>query len=527
MKDALVASIATFHTKKIIISDPTKCHHNGSNPKSMYRCVSSESHVMAEYKKLTPKRPRVLTPKQQVALESVNKPGNRGKRTTTKKESTEEDKTKASKSQKRKSDKGDSSKPKKLKKMARRSKIPTPPSSENDKENEEEEGHHESPRGNTPPRSPTLTEPIHDKIPTPPLSPKQTIPVSVPIDPPPTASQPTTSLPPPPPVTSTPISTTQLPPPIISKTTTSIIPEPTMEVNVSDTRATTVTETPIINKPLSPTHSTDSGATLGGENDEYDLTYFSPYRLPTDEDDDAPVTSQHLQSINEKLDRLLEDNKAYSGVVLKAFLDTALEQYTECIEISTKVVDASTSSCKKASTAVTEIVQTTQIFLESLKGHADTNAAKIQDFVDSFSKSLQEEQSKFEAVHSSIQAENSSLISSVTSKLDSIHANLATESVLKEELARRSSMLEVQKVQFTQEEKEISLLKTERAIFRSYAGDVKDMLTNILGAHDPILTLTIRNHLSTKLTPAIAMLHEMKGVSEGFRPPKQGEKVLN
>ena len=85
------------------------------------------------------------------------------------------------------------------------------------------------------------------------------------------------SLPPPPPVTSTPISTTQLPPPIISQTTTTMIPEPTVEVNVSDTGATTVTETPIIHKPLSPTHSTDSGATLGGENDEYDSTYFSPY----------------------------------------------------------------------------------------------------------------------------------------------------------------------------------------------------------------------------------------------------------
>mgnify|MGYP001551090503 CR=1 FL=1 len=48
------------------------------------------------------------------------------------------------------------------------------------------------------------------------------------------------------------------------------------------------------------------------------------------------------------------------------------------------------------------------------------------------------------------------------------------------------------------------------------------MLTNILGAYDPIITFTIRLHLTIKPTPAIAMLHEMKGVSEGFRPPKQG-----
>ena len=198
---------------------------------------------------------------------------------------------------------------------------------------------------------------------------------------------------------------------------------------------TTETEPPIITKPLSPTNSTDSGATLGGQNDEYDSTYFSPYRLLTDEDDDAPITRQHLQSIHEKLDTLITDSRAYSGVVLKAFIDTTLEQYTDSIDRSTKAIDASTSSCKKVIDDVTAIVGTTQIFLESLKGHADTNAAKIQDSVDSFSKSLQEEQSKFEAVRSSIQVENSSLISSVTSKFASLHANLATEKALKEELA--------------------------------------------------------------------------------------------
>lgn len=100
MKDVLIASIATFHTNKIIISDPTKFHHKGSIPESMFRCVLAESKVMAEYRKLPPKEPRVLTPEQQVALDAVDKPGNRGKRTTTKKESTEEDKNKVSKSRK-------------------------------------------------------------------------------------------------------------------------------------------------------------------------------------------------------------------------------------------------------------------------------------------------------------------------------------------------------------------------------------------------------------------------------------------
>ena len=68
--------MATFHTKKIIISDPTKFPHNGSIPETMYRCVSAESKVMADYCKIPPKAPRVLSPNQQVALDVVDKPGN-------------------------------------------------------------------------------------------------------------------------------------------------------------------------------------------------------------------------------------------------------------------------------------------------------------------------------------------------------------------------------------------------------------------------------------------------------------------
>ena len=70
------------------------------------------------------------------------------------------------------------------------------------------------------------------------------------------------------------------------------------------------------------------------------------------------------------------------------------------------------------------------------------------------------------------------------------------------------------------------MLKTERVVFRSCVGDVKNMLTNLLSTHHPILTLTIMIHLTSKLLPALALLHEMKGVSERFIPPIKGEKVL-
>ena len=73
--------------------------------------------------------------------------------------------------------------------------------------------------------------------------------------------------------------------------------------------------------------------------------------------------------------------------------------------------------------------------------------------LDSLSKSVQAEHTKFEAARSSIQAENTPLISSVTSRLDSVHADLAKESDLKEELTRQASTIEIQKVQLAQEKR--------------------------------------------------------------------------
>ena len=54
----------------------------------MYRGVTAEIQVMADYGKLPPKQPRVLSPEQQAALDAVDKPSNRGKRVTVKKETT-------------------------------------------------------------------------------------------------------------------------------------------------------------------------------------------------------------------------------------------------------------------------------------------------------------------------------------------------------------------------------------------------------------------------------------------------------
>lgn len=80
MADALSSSIATFHTKKIIITDSTKFLFVGSIPESMYRCVSPESKIITEYLKSPPTGPRPLTLEMQQSIDGADKPEKCGKK---------------------------------------------------------------------------------------------------------------------------------------------------------------------------------------------------------------------------------------------------------------------------------------------------------------------------------------------------------------------------------------------------------------------------------------------------------------
>ncbi|XP_023754972.1 uncharacterized protein LOC111903400 [Lactuca sativa] len=194
--------------------------------------------------------------------------------------------------------------------MTKRPKAPSPTTSEEEEQSNNEE--EDQSNNEEEEQSNNEEEEVQIDVPTPPPSPKQTtIPISVAPIPPHVSSQPTT--------------TTPLPPPIFSQATTTTTPGPSVSVNVSNTGAHIVgIETPVTTKPLSPSPSKDSEPTLGGENFDFDSTYYSRYQLPSEDEADAPVTRQHLQGLHEKLDKLIATPTTFSDVVLKAFLDTSL-----------------------------------------------------------------------------------------------------------------------------------------------------------------------------------------------------------
>ena len=63
-----------------------------------------------------------------------------------------------------------------------------------------------------------------------------------------------------------------------------------------------LTEPPLTTTPLSPTQSTETNTVIGGEKLEFDSTYFSPYRVQSDDDEYAPLTKRHLKAVIDKLD---------------------------------------------------------------------------------------------------------------------------------------------------------------------------------------------------------------------------------
>nr|KAJ0211076.1 hypothetical protein LSAT_V11C400192240 [Lactuca sativa] len=331
----------------------------------------------------------------------------------------------------------------------------------------ESSGEEASGRGYTHPRSPTPEIPVRTL---PPLPPPVTIPASIPPIYQTTTSQHFTSKP--------------IPTPIFTDTTSTTTTKPTFTIPNPPTN-----EPPTTSKPLSPTPSTETTPILGGEDLEFDSTYFSPYRVQSEDDDDEPIIKRHLKAVNDKLNQLLSSSSsgAYSDVALKAlFLSfvaehlASLSTTAKAIEASTsqcqqasRVVDASTKECKDATAKVDKLVSHAHIFLDYLQAVAAKNAVAVTSSVETLQQTLQSECSKVEAARLAIQQAN-----------EAFHANSST-------------------------------------------ADIYSILLHLIEGHDPLVTITTRRHLADKLRPALDVLSRIEGVPvTGVYPQQGGEKEM-
>ncbi|KAL7603436.1 hypothetical protein Lser_V15G20514 [Lactuca serriola] len=238
---------------------------------------------------------------------------------------------------------------------------------------------------------------------------------------------------------------------------------------------------------------------------EFDSFYYSPYRVQNEQDDDASITKKHIKELNAKLDTLMASSSShhpYSEAAIQTMLDSFVKAHDASISNATAAITAST------------------------KGAATLNASKVTSSITKLEEAFSAEKQNFATLRQDIQKDNVALLSSLNEHFTKLQANLAMENSVMDELALKTTQPKTKNLQLSQANNEVNQLRFERAVVKSYVSYVHAILLNVLEAHDPILTISVRRHLSDKFRPALGMLSRIEGVSETMVPPKQGGEGL-
>ncbi|XP_023769602.1 uncharacterized protein LOC111918175 [Lactuca sativa] len=271
--------------------------------------------------------------------------------------------------------------------------------------------------------------------------------------------------------------------------------QPTIPPSESDSESSkdeVTIEPPVTTTPPSPTQSTETNTVLGGDDLEFDSTYISPYRVQSDDYDDAPVTKRHLKTITDKLDQLLSSTStgAYSEAALKALFSFVVQEHDASLSAASKAIDASTSQCQKASLAVEtsrkeckdatakveKLIFEAQLFLDSLQLAAQKNSQTVNASVDNLQRFLETERTNLEVARKGIEAANENLHNNVNDRLTQLEAELAVENQIMDELDKRTSQLKIQNLKLRSATTELNDLKSKREVIRSSVGDVHSII---------------------------------------------------
>nr|KAJ0205612.1 hypothetical protein LSAT_V11C500229060 [Lactuca sativa] len=163
--------------------------------------------------------------------------------------------------------------------------------------------------------------------------------------------------------------------------------------------------------------------------------------------------------------------------------------------------------------------------MESFQNTADSNTNKVNEAIASLSTSLKTEREKFEVSHQSLQADRTILLSYVKTSLTNLKTDLAWDNKVREDLALSQTQVATLSLELSQANMEIESLRAEDTVLKSCVNDVHSLTSNLLEAHDSVLTISVRRHLTDKLLPALEMLSRIRGVTEPIDTPQQGGDV--
>ena len=266
--------------------------------------------------------------------------------------------------------------------------------------------------------------------------------------------------------------------------------------------------------PISPQLQHDFEDFLSVDGIDLDSIHYSPFLIQDDSDDNALLTQRHLKDLNAKPDTLIpsfttSSSQAYSKAAVKSMLDTLVKEHAANLAKENQTVADSTISCQQVTIKVDKLISETKTFMTELHTIAGLNISKDNDAISKLSTSLRIEREKQEQLCIGISNDNTALHTSVSSRLTKFQDDLAVESKIMDELALRTTQLRAQSIKLKHANKEIKELNSERAVMETCVGDVNSLLSNLLEAHDSILTISVRRHLADKLCPAFTLLNRL------------------
>lgn len=137
---------------------------------------------------------------------------------------------------------------------------------------------------------------------------------------------------------------------------------------------------------------------LGGEGIDFHTLYYSPYRVQSDDDNEAPITKKHLKEFNDKLDKLMASSSSqgpYSEASIQGMVATFVKEHEPSISKATSAIDTSTKVCIEMTTKVEKLNVDANLLLDSLQAAAQKNAATVNWIVDKLASTLQAEKEHF------------------------------------------------------------------------------------------------------------------------------------
>lgn len=188
--------------------------------------------------------------------------------------------------------------------------------------------------------------------------------------------------------------------------------------------------------------------------------------------------------------------------------EKSLEESTKEIQASEKTITEMTKKFVKLHAEVTK-------FRFDFQSSADQNTEVANKVITSLGTNLSTNREALSRLRGELKADNSELNASIISKIEQLQKDLAAENAIMDKLATKNEKSKVLSIKLNYVNKHLDDLETKKASIRSCVSEINHYLQCLMETQHSMLIVSIRQHLSEKLTPEFGMLNRIEGVSEG------------